>query len=84
MTIDAIRLYQAADQIGQLDDTLQKRTIPKDSATGVADSMGGINRVNGYGAGVRWRSPLGPINFDVAYGDAEHKVRLHFSVGYAF
>jgi translocation and assembly module TamA len=51
---------------------------------GVSDSAGDIKRVAGYGAGVRWRSPLGPINFDVAYGEAERKVRLHFSVGYAF
>jgi translocation and assembly module TamA len=51
---------------------------------GVADSFSAIDRVNGYGAGVRWRSPLGPINFDVAYGEADNKVRLHFSVGYAF
>ena len=51
---------------------------------GVADRFGDIDRVAGYGVGVRWRSPLGPINFDVAYGQAESKVRLHFSVGYAF
>jgi flagellar hook-basal body complex protein FliE len=40
MSIDGIRLYQAANQIGQLDDKLQRRTMPKDSATGVADTMG--------------------------------------------
>ena len=51
---------------------------------GVADRFGDIDRVAGYGVGVRWRSPLGPINFDVAYGQAESKVRLHFSVGYPF
>ena len=46
---------------------------------GVADSFSGIDRVNGYGAGVRWRSPLGPINLDVAYGEADHKVRLQLA-----
>ena len=51
---------------------------------GVAESMGAIDRVSGYGAGARWRSPLGPINLDVAYADAERRLRLHFSVGYAF
>ena len=38
----------------------------------------------GYGVGVRWRSPVGPLRADVAYGDEEHRWRLHFSVGIAF
>lgn len=38
----------------------------------------------GYGAGVRWRSPIGPFRADVAYGERSKKVRLHFSVGYTF
>jgi translocation and assembly module TamA len=39
---------------------------------------------SGYGVGVRWRSPVGPINVDLAYGHAVHKVRLHFSLGFVF
>ncbi|MGZ5831144.1 MAG: autotransporter assembly complex protein TamA [Telluria sp.] len=38
----------------------------------------------GYGVGARWRSPVGPINVDVAYGQAVHKIRLHFSLGVTF
>ena len=38
----------------------------------------------GYGVGVRWRSPVGPLRFDVAYGREVRSVRLHFSVGIAF
>lgn len=38
----------------------------------------------GYGVGARWRSPVGPINVDIAYGKAVHKVRLHFSLGFTF
>ena len=38
----------------------------------------------GAGVGVRWRSPVGPLRADVAYGDEEHRWRLHFSVGIAF
>lgn len=38
----------------------------------------------GYGAGVRWRSPIGPFRADVAYGERSKKMRLHFSVGYTF
>jgi len=40
--------------------------------------------VRGTGLGLRWRSPVGPINLDFAYGDAVHRWRAHFSVGYTF
>lgn len=39
---------------------------------------------SGYGVGLRWRSPVGPINVDAAYGHAVKKVRLHFSLGFTF
>jgi translocation and assembly module TamA len=39
---------------------------------------------SGYGVGMRWRSPVGPINVDVAYGQAIKKYRLHFSLGFTF
>jgi translocation and assembly module TamA len=35
----------------------------------------------GYGAGLRWRSPVGPLRLDAAYGQSVKAVRLHFSVG---
>ena len=38
----------------------------------------------GYGAGVRWRSPVGPLKLDIAYGQEVRKFRLHFSVGVVF
>lgn len=38
----------------------------------------------GYGLGLRWRSPVGPLRIDWAYGRDLHKGRLHFSVGIAF
>ena len=38
----------------------------------------------GYGVGVRWRSPIGPLKIDLAYGDEIKKFRLHFSVGITF
>ncbi|WKB52206.1 autotransporter assembly complex protein TamA [Eleftheria terrae] len=38
----------------------------------------------GYGFGVRWRSPIGPLKADLAYGEATRKVRLHVSVGATF
>ena len=38
----------------------------------------------GYGLGARLRTPIGPFRLDVAYGQEDHKVRVHFSVGLAF
>jgi translocation and assembly module TamA len=38
----------------------------------------------GYGVGLRWRSPVGPLRLDVAYGQEVRKVRGHLSVGIAF
>jgi translocation and assembly module TamA len=38
----------------------------------------------GYGVGVRWRSPVGPLRLDVAYGQAVRKARMHLSVGVTF
>lgn len=35
----------------------------------------------GYGAGLRWRSPVGPLKLDVAYGRDVQQLRVHFSVG---
>jgi len=35
----------------------------------------------GYGAGVRWRSPVGPLKVDFARANDTGKWRLHFSVG---
>ena len=38
----------------------------------------------GYGVGLRWRSPVGPLRLDLAYGQEVHKFRAHLSVGIAF
>jgi translocation and assembly module TamA len=38
----------------------------------------------GYGGGVRFRTPIGPIRADLAYGERNSDWRLHFSVGYGF
>ncbi|MFG6465688.1 autotransporter assembly complex protein TamA [Roseateles sp. BYS87W] len=37
--------------------------------------------VVGYGAGLRWRSPVGPLRVDMARAQETGKWRLHFSVG---
>ena len=38
----------------------------------------------GYGVGVRFRTPIGPIRADLAYGEETSAFRIHFSVGYTF
>lgn len=49
-----------------------------------ADEWDELEPVSGYGVGVRYRSPIGPINVDVAYGEDVSKFRLHLTVGYSF
>ena len=49
-----------------------------------ADKWGALKPVFGYGAGVHFRSPVGLLRVDLAYGQAVHQVRLHLSVGVQF
>jgi translocation and assembly module TamA len=49
-----------------------------------ADSWNGFSPAWGAGFGVRWRSPVGPLRADLAYGEEERRWRVHFSVGIAF
>ncbi|KAB2318229.1 outer membrane protein assembly factor [Betaproteobacteria bacterium SCN1] len=49
-----------------------------------ADAPGSLSPVFGYGAGARYRSPVGPVNLDVAYGQDTGQFRLHFSLGVSF
>ncbi len=53
-------------------------------AGNAADRWSDLNPVVGYGVGLRWRSPVGPLRADIAYGEAERRFRLHLSVGIAF
>lgn len=48
------------------------------------DSRKNFKPAYGAGAGVRWRSPAGPIAFDIAYGERERTWRPHFSLAIAF
>lgn len=48
-----------------------------------AKDAGSLKPKWGYGAGVRWRSPVGPLRLDLAYGEAVSQFRIHFSVGIA-
>lgn len=48
------------------------------------DSPDDLVPVLGYGLGVRWKSPVGPLSLDLARGRESGQVRMHFSVGYSF
>ena len=53
-------------------------------AGNAADDWGALDPAIGYGLGLRYRSPVGPLRLDLAYGQDLRKVRLHLSVGIAF
>ena len=53
-------------------------------AGNAANTWKEFKAVYGYGFGVRWRSPVGPLRADLAYGENLHQVRFHVSVGIAF
>ncbi len=53
-------------------------------AGNAADRWTDLKPALGYGVGLRWRSPVGPLRVDVAYGQQVRQVRVHFSVGVAF
>jgi translocation and assembly module TamA len=48
------------------------------------DSLTAVRLAVGYGLGARWRSPAGPIGVDLAYGQRNHEVHLHFSLAIPF
>src|SRR5690606_33317404 len=49
-----------------------------------AASFGQMDWALGYGVGLAVRTPAGPFFVDVAYGQRDKRVRLHFSLGIAF
>jgi translocation and assembly module TamA len=53
-------------------------------AGNATDSWQGFHPAIGWGVGLRWRSPVGPLRIDLAYGEQVRRVRLHFSVGITF
>ena len=43
----------------------------------------GLDLARGAGVGIRWRSPIGPVRADVAYGlsDPNHPIVFHLNIG---
>jgi len=48
------------------------------------DDLHDVRLALGYGLGARWRSPAGPIGVDLAYGERNKNVHLHFSLAIPF
>ena len=53
-------------------------------AGAVADRVRALDPRVGVGTGVRWRSPVGPLQADLAYGVRVHSLRLHMRLGFNF
>ena len=53
-------------------------------AGGVADRPQALRPSVGIGTGMRWKSPIGPLQIDLAYGLQAKRLRLHTSVGFVF
>ena len=53
-------------------------------AGNAAETFSHLDPAVGTGIGLRWRSPVGPLRLDWAWGVKTRKSRLHFSVGIAF
>ncbi|WP_373378371.1 autotransporter assembly complex family protein [Cupriavidus nantongensis] len=49
-----------------------------------ANDLRGVKIYHGVGVGVRWRTPVGPLQLDVGYGIQERQFRPHISLGVAF
>jgi translocation and assembly module TamA len=53
-------------------------------AGAVADQPADLRPAVGVGTGIRWKSPIGPLQADIAYGVKARQVRFHVSVGFVF
>ncbi|MFO1306470.1 MAG: BamA/TamA family outer membrane protein [Burkholderiales bacterium] len=53
-------------------------------AGNATDQVSNIDPAFGFGVGARFRTPIGPFRLDIAYGERDQQVRVHFSVGLTF
>lgn len=53
-------------------------------AGSVANNTSELRPRFGVGVGARWKSPVGPLQIDLAYGVDVQRLRLHMNVGFSF
>jgi translocation and assembly module TamA len=75
----------------ELQRPIRRRGLPTDFESvlfidtgGVSDRLSDLRFSTGVGAGVRWKSPVGAVQADLAWGVKPRKLRLHMSVGFVF
>ena len=60
-----------------------EHTLFIDAGT-VGDEINNLYTRVGIGTGMRWKSPVGPIQADIAWGAQAQKLRLHLRLGFTF
>ncbi|WP_084824733.1 autotransporter assembly complex protein TamA [Lampropedia cohaerens] len=50
----------------------------------VSNDIDAVSLYTGVGTGIRWNSPVGPMQADVAYGIDKEQLRLHLRLGFTF
>lgn len=60
-----------------------ENTLFLDAGT-VTDNLDSMAVRVGVGTGIRWRSPIGPVQADLAYGVQSQRLRLHLRLGFTF
>lgn len=53
-------------------------------AGAVSNQLRQLQAQVGIGAGLRWRSPVGPLQTDLAWGVQDKRLRLHLRLGFSF
>lgn len=81
MTVGSLEWQRPILSKGQLTDWESTLFI---DAGAVADKPSDLQAHVGVGAGVRWKSPVGPLQIDLAYGVKVQEFRLHLNVGFVF
>ena len=80
-------IWQEADKAGKasMNEMRDQRRKQHEEVLAAVSQPGDDMRAKvGIGAGARWRSPVGPLQMDLAYGLATREWRLHLNVGFTF
>ena len=61
-----------------------EHTVFMDAGSVTDEPAQGMQVFVGAGSGIRWNSPVGPLQADLAYGFKTQKIRLHLRLGFTF